>query len=129
VRFLALTNLPAGDAEVGPSDFLFTAAADDLLLHPIMRHGVGLRRQRVLLLDFEGLNARRWRIFYKTLVLEASTSLQHTLLVADDKVWSLSLRPPLRAHALHFAALDAILNLDALQHSAARYVDITTRGN
>jgi len=33
--------LPAGDANAGLSDFLFTAAADHLRLHIVTRHNVG----------------------------------------------------------------------------------------
>jgi hypothetical protein len=40
------------------------------------------------------------------LVLKASTSLQHTLLVADDTVGT-SLQPTTTGNKLHFAALDA----------------------
>ena len=36
--------------EAGPSNLLFTAAADDLRLHLVDRRDVGSRRQRVLLL-------------------------------------------------------------------------------
>jgi hypothetical protein len=47
-RSLTLKNLL--DVEVGPSNLLFTAVADDLRLHLVDRRDVGPRRQRVLIL-------------------------------------------------------------------------------
>jgi hypothetical protein len=52
------------------------------------------------------------------LVLEASTSLQHTLLVADDTAGT-SLQPTTTSNTLHFAALDAAI-VHLLQHPLAR---------
>jgi hypothetical protein len=49
------------------------------------------------------------------LVLKASTSLQHTLLVADDTVGT-SLHPTTTGNTPHFAALDA-----AIAHFNIRY--------
>jgi hypothetical protein len=102
--------LPAGGANAGPSDFLFTAAADYLLLRIVTRHNTqrrNIRRLRDLLLDFEGTRRvlperAAMEDLRRILVLKASTGLQHTLLVADDTAGA-SLQPTTSGNALHLA--------------------------
>jgi hypothetical protein len=97
--------LPAGDApNAGPSDFLFTAAADYLLLRIATRHNAGT--SAVNGPSFSTLKApdvlperAAMEDLRQILVLKASTSLQHTLLVADGDTAGASLQPTTSGNA------------------------------
>jgi hypothetical protein len=105
--------LPAGDINAGPSDLLFTAAADYLLLRIVTRRHNVVGTSAVNGSSFSTLKVpdvlperAAMEDLRQILVLKASTSLQHALLVADDTVGA-SLQPTTTGDALHFAALDA----------------------
>jgi hypothetical protein len=106
-------TLPAGDDNAGPSGLLFTAAADYLLLRIATRHDVGTSAvygSSFSTLKVPDVLPERAAIedLRQILVLKASTSLQHTLLVADGTAGA-SIQPTTTGNALHFAALDATM--------------------
>jgi hypothetical protein len=120
-------TLPAGDVNVGPSDFLFTAAADYLLLHIATRHDVGtsaVKGSSFSALEVPGVFLERAAMedLRQILVLRASRSLQHALLLG----WWPTTRPaPLSTRYYGRRALlrCARRNLGALQqHSLTRVV-------